>query len=230
MSSTEEKVSDFFKMLHENELTLKQTTVLLSAISESPYSIGQMAQLVKVLTIKGWSSEDIAQFAQYPDHKTIRAISNGKSGLNLHSPINTTKHPSIPPLWHIESHDPSLGTITLEKRADGELYVNGRKVVLFIHKSQTPVVQLDTLQEKVTRKFGGILLNATILEYLLKHQELIPLSWKLKSVLFLGTTFGNHDGKDFVRCLCWAGPGWGRYVVYSDNYVGPEHAIASLVA
>lgn len=51
-----------------------------------------------------------------------------------------------------------------------------------------------------------------MLEWLYKHPDLIPESWKDKVVYFWGTIFRNWDGVPVVRCLNRLGCRW-----YRDN-------------
>ena len=50
--------------------------------------------------------------------------------------------------------------------------------------------------------------NANLLDFYLAHLELIPESWKGKSVFFWGTIYRDADGNLYVRCLFWHGDGW----------------------
>jgi hypothetical protein len=45
------------------------------------------------------------------------------------------------------------------------------------------------------------LLNANVLDYLLKNPYLIPDSWKGKRVYFWGTVYRDHNNNQCVRCL-----------------------------
>jgi len=60
------------------------------------------------------------------------------------------------------------------------------------------------------------LLNATVLDYLLEHPELIPEDCKFNdeaqysTCIFLGTIFKNQGVGDYVCYLYWAGDHWDR--------------------
>lgn len=50
--------------------------------------------------------------------------------------------------------------------------------------------------------------NANLLDYLLAHPRLIPLSWKDKRVFFWGTLYRRRRGGPLVvRCLDWSADG-----------------------
>ena len=55
---------------------------------------------------------------------------------------------------------------------------------------------------------GQKTLNANVLDFLLKHPELIPDEWKNKAVFFWGTIYRFSDGNLCVRYLSWDGDGW----------------------
>ncbi len=55
---------------------------------------------------------------------------------------------------------------------------------------------------------GKKVLNANVLEYLLKNPRAIPEEWKGKYVFFWGTIYRRSDGRLYVRCLVWDGSQW----------------------
>jgi hypothetical protein len=110
--------------------------------------------------------------------------------------IDTDKQPKIPIGFTIESHK-KMGKLKLNPE-DIELYLdNGQKDGKYIEGNE--------LRRKIEDKH---VLNACVLDYLFEHQDLIPESWKGKSVYFWGTIFRNADGYLYVECLCWIGGGW----------------------
>jgi|GEM_PF-3717613 hypothetical protein len=60
------------------------------------------------------------------------------------------------------------------------------------------------------------LLNAAVLDYLLKHPEEIPKDWFGYAIVFLGTIYINSEGKRFARCLYNTGHEW------SEDYLCVE--------
>ncbi|MFZ4632504.1 MAG: hypothetical protein ACOYL8_04905 [Patescibacteria group bacterium] len=46
-------------------------------------------------------------------------------------------------------------------------------------------------------------LPASVLDYLLDHQEIIPEEWKERDIYFWGTIFVDRDGYFYVRCLTY---------------------------
>jgi len=113
--------------------------------------------------------------------------------------IDTTKQPSIINDLTIESHDTSQGQIDPieiglyldEIQKDGK-YIEGNK-----------------LREKLKSQ---PVLNACVLNYLLKNPDLIPDDWKGKYVYFWGTIYRSSAGRLYVRYLFWNGVRW------NENY------------
>ncbi|MCI5108567.1 MAG: hypothetical protein MRY49_01840 [Candidatus Pacebacteria bacterium] len=129
--------------------------------------------------------------------------------------LNTADDPYTPNNWSIEEHDKSLGTVTLEKRSDGELYLNGRMVTLYLDPEQEKgTVGGHKLRERLK---GKMVLNATILDYLRENPELIPDSWKGKSIFFWGTVYCDSGGYLYVRFLYWNDDAWSWNYYWLDG-------------
>ena len=126
--------------------------------------------------------------------------------------VNCDTAPFVPGNWSVETHPIGIGFVTLEKRADGQLYIDGKKVILYLSKKQMngKVIVGNDLREELS---GKKILNANILDYLLAHPELIPEEWKVKPIFFWGTIYRLLIGDLSVRYLCWRGAewGWGNY-------------------
>ncbi|MDO8633009.1 MAG: hypothetical protein Q7K38_00455, partial [Candidatus Wildermuthbacteria bacterium] len=56
---------------------------------------------------------------------------------------------------------------------------------------------------------GKPVMNANVLDYLLKNPHLIPDEWKGKYLFFWGTVYRGSVGCLYVRYLCWRGVRWG---------------------
>ena len=111
--------------------------------------------------------------------------------------IDSSKKPNIPyDDWTIESHDTSLGKI------------DPTKIELYLDESQkSGYIEGNKLLGKLKDK---PVLNATVLDYLFEHQELIPESWKGKYVYFWGTVYHGSSGNLYVRCLYFYDGAWRR--------------------
>lgn len=62
--------------------------------------------------------------------------------------------------------------------------------------------------EVLAERMKGKGLNSNVLEYLLKHTELIPEDWKNSCVFFWGTVYRHAGGFLCVRYLVWNGGRW----------------------
>jgi len=137
--------------------------------------------------------------------------------------IDTTKQPSIPNGWTIESHDTSLGKINLK---DIELYLDDSQKDGYIEGYK--------LREKLKDQ---PVLNATVLDYLWEHQDQIPESWKerdkdgnIKFIYFWGTIFRDSVGGLYVRGVYFLGGAWGRsYRWLGNEWDGRNPAAVSQV-
>ncbi len=130
-------------------------------------------------------------------HK-INIVENivGNLTLNMKKLFDTTKKPKIPYKdWTIQSNDTSLGKIDLSKI---ELYLDD-------DQKDGKYIEGNLLLGKLK---GKPILNANVLDYLLKHKNLIPESWKDKYVYFWGTIYRDSFGNLCVRYLCWGGGSW----------------------
>ena len=109
--------------------------------------------------------------------------------------IDITKQPYTPNGWTVESHDVSIKTFDPKKI----------ELVNEVKDGETAI----TGTEYRARLEGKPVLNANVLDYLLKNLHLIPEDWKGKAIFFWGTIYRYSDGDLCVRYLCWDGSGWG---------------------
>ena len=112
----------------------------------------------------------------------------------------------------IEKHA-RVGKVTIELRIDGCLYLDGKKVVLF--RSERQMIGRGVKgYELLTELDNQPVLSASILDFLMSHQEFIPESWKKDEngntifIFFWGTEYRDSDGSFYVRCLYWNKGTW----------------------
>ena len=130
--------------------------------------------------------------------------------------------------WSEEEHH-NCGTMQLEKRSDGQLYINGKKVERHLSPNQKgdKIVQGHKLHKELSDQ---LILCACVLDYLLKHPELIPEDWKNGYTFFWGTIFRDSDGDLSVAYLFWLGRRWSRSYDWLDGdwgSLGPAARLAS---
>ncbi|MEI7742005.1 MAG: hypothetical protein WCJ29_05920 [bacterium] len=110
--------------------------------------------------------------------------------------INLEAPPFVPRGWTVEEH-----------RGTGELLVRDiPKIRLFTAETQKgPGIGGAVLRKELAEK---PVLNANVLDFLLKNPDLIPNEWQNSQVYFWGTVYRGKDGFVRIRMLHWDGRGW----------------------
>ena len=125
--------------------------------------------------------------------------------------IDCDADPFIPKGWTVESHkkggqlafDPAKVKLHLSPNQQGRKYIEGNKL------------RKELANEPV--------LNANVLDFLLKNPSLIPEEWKkdasgsTRYVFFWGTIYRDSGGYLYVRYLCWGGGSWDWDYDWLDN-------------
>lgn len=145
--------------------------------------------------------------AEYLAAEPVRVIDENSILVNLNAP---PRMPSSGPFTGIKSNTGG-GWVKVEKRVDG-LYVDGRKVILWISKRKG--ITGYELQGELS---GKPVLHPNILDALLEHPHLIPEEWKEKGeggytryIFFWGVVFFRHMNNLYVRQLFYSSGGkWG---------------------
>lgn len=103
------------------------------------------------------------------------------------------------------------GLVKLEKREDG-LYVDGRKVILYLSKQQeNGRMRGHKLREELS---GKPVLHPNVMDALIEYPDLIPEDWKkdeskkTRYIFFWAVIFRHSNGDFYVRCLCFSGGEW----------------------
>jgi len=131
----------------------------------------------------------------------------------LKTTLDIGKQPRLPFAGATVEKHTGTGTVTIEKRADGQLYIDGKKVVLHLSERQLGGKWLKG-HELRTELDNKPVLNATILDFLQDHPEYIPddlkqdEQGKTRYIFFWGTIYRNAGGNLYVRYLCWLGGQW----------------------
>lgn len=122
-------------------------------------------------------------------------------GRNRVAMVDLGADPYLPNGWSVDEH--RKGKVAKLERKGDDLYLDGKKIEFWLSREQKHgVITGTTLRAKLKDK---PVLNANVLDYLLKNPHLIPNSWQGKWVFFWGTIYCDSDGDLCVRCLCW---GW----------------------
>jgi len=114
--------------------------------------------------------------------------------------------PHIPDGWSVRPED------QIASRLTGSWELDISKIGLHLDTSQQGDKFIEGYELKKQLE-GQKVLPAHVLDELLEHPELIPESFKDKSIFFWGTIYRGSDGMLCVRYLGWYSGGW-----YWDNY------------
>lgn len=180
---------------------------------------------------------------KYPDitFGRVEAVWNklgGEDGVQRflagHAEIVVKKHvidlgaePFVAVGWKVEEHVKHDDTNQFEWDAS--------KVQFHLDKGQENGKRIEG--DKLRKALAGKpVLNANVLDYLLKHPHLIPEDWKkgetgkTRYICFWGTIYRYADGYLYIRCLCWYGGRWdwqARRLSYNWYGDGPAALRAS---
>ena len=183
------------------------------------YSVGQMNQLGDALEAAGYTPDEVTKL-----RSSLSLLVDFKLVLLGRANVQT-----------IEEHlidcdaDPIIqfGLQIEEHKKGGQFFFDPTKVTLYLSKKQNGghIIGND-LRKELCRK---PVLNANVLDYLLKNPHLIPEEWKDKYVFFWGTVYRYSNGLLYVRYLYFRGGrwGWGCYWLDDDWHGRNPAAVAA---
>jgi len=100
----------------------------------------------------------------------------------------------------------------VEHQKMGNIKFDPSKIDFYLSKKQkNGNIEGNKLREELKEKK---VLNANVLDYLLKNSQIIPEEWKkdekgnTRYIFFWGTIYRNADGDLYVRCLYWSDGEW----------------------
>lgn len=183
---------------------LKGCVAMTSSASDFGRDHGLIHEAVITGRKAGWGPDEWAKLAH--DEEKMRQFRQVLLG---HASIHVIEHlidcdaaPFVPDGWKVEEHQkggawkwsPTQVEFYLDKRQQGGKYIEGNKLRKALE--------------------GKNVLNANILDYLLKNPHLIPEDWKkdgngnTRYIFFWGTVYRDSDGNLYVRCLYWRDGRW----------------------
>ena len=125
--------------------------------------------------------------------------------------VDFSADPFMPDGWSVEEHQ--KGKVAKLERKGDDLYLDGKKIEFWLSSEQKRgVITGNILRAKLK---GKPVLNANLLDHLLKNPHLIPEAWKkdengnTRYIFFWGTIYRDADGSIYVCYLYWNGVGWG---------------------
>ena len=160
------------------------------------YSIGQMNQLGDALENAGFTTDDVTNLRSFPYLSKIKEVILGCSEIvSKKNIIDLDADIFIPPGWKVVEHQKC-----------GQFKWDTSKVELYLCDKQ----KVGTINGTKLRKLlkDKPVLNACVLDYLLANPQLIPDSWKGKSVFFWGTIYCDSYDALYIRYLCWHDGRW----------------------
>lgn len=173
------------------------------------YSVGQMNQLGDALEKVGFTPDEVTKLRQF-DLGAVRSVLAGYSEIKpIEHVINCDADPFTPSGWTVESHTKG-----------GQFVFDPAKIKLYLSPNQqdseqdSEVIEGNKLRKELANE---LVLNANVLDYLLKNPQLIPEDWKkdekgnTRFIFFWGTIYRGSSGGLCglcVRCLCFSGGRW----------------------
>ena len=184
------------------------------------YSIGQMNQLGDAFEAAGFTVDDVTKLRSFADLAALKSVVKGLAEIVVAKYIiDCDADRYLPDGWKVESH-----------KKGGSLEWDSTKVRLHLSSNQQngKCIEGNKLREELANES---VLNANVLDFLLKHPELIPEEWKAKYVYFWGTIYRISDGSLYVRFLSWDGGRWcGHYRWLDDSWGSVSSAACSQVS
>lgn len=160
------------------------------------YSIGAMNQLGDALEKVGFTPDEVTKLKQFAELGKIRDLLAGLATISYPEHlIDCDAAPFVPDDWSVEEH----------KRGGMFKFDSARTVLYLSKRHKTGYIDGHDLREELADK---PVMNANVLDYLLAHPELIPESWKGKTIFFWGTIYRRPHRNLYVRCLNWDDSGW----------------------
>lgn len=170
----------------------------------SLYSIGAMDQLSDAFEKAGFSKDDVTKLKQFSDLKGIRAVLYGWAEIKYPDHfIDLGADPFIPEGFSVEEHQ-GCGLWKWDPQS-----------LVRLAKEQSSRGFKGTNWKEESSKDGN--LNANVLDYLLKHPEIIPEELGNLSVTFWKTIYRDRGGNTCVCSLGRDSSGWGRRYGWPDS-------------
>lgn len=162
--------------------------------------------------VGGWDATLVEELSTDDRLAKVRDFLLGYSEINpIEHVIDCDAAPDLSGLkgFSVEEHrkDGALRFDPVEQEKEDYLYLSDRQ-------KNDEVIGGHELRKELADK---AVLNANVLEYLVKHPHLIPEMWKRRAVFFWGTIYRNLEGRLFVRCLVWLGHRWHWYLRSLDD-------------
>jgi hypothetical protein len=174
----------------------------------SSYSEGQTHQLADALEMAGFKGGDLTKLGQsQPTLALIRGVLQGTHEIKPIDHVIDLSAPARLPFdgASLEVHR-GEGIVKLERRSD-DLYLDGKKLNLFVSKKQKGGIVGHELRKELEKRGGNV--STKVLDHLVDHPDLWPESWKKDKdgntvyVFFWDDIFRDPKGHLCVRYGYW---------------------------
>ena len=180
-----------------------------SLVTEIPNS--EVTATLELLDHLGVSREDLTRFRKSSSRTRTEVAKLLREGKGEHV-IDCDADPYIPKNCTVEEH-----------QKGGELIFDTSQLALYLDEEQGTYggIEGDKLRQRL---IGKPVLNANLLDHLLKNPYLIPEDWKADSagnarrIFFWGTVYRDSAGDLQVRFLLWDEPLNKWYWDFSRTY------------
>lgn len=169
----------------------------MSTQNELMLDVSQAEELKFAFRRNNWTNANIKTLSEGDFLGKVLQVMQGLAEITYPEHlIDCDADPFIPDGWTIEEH-----------KKGGMFKFNPNAISLYLSKKQTKGSSIEghKLRKELADK---PILNANVLDWLLKHPELIPEEWKGKYVFFWGTIYRSSRGSLYVRGLNWDGSRW----------------------
>ena len=179
--------------------------------NEFTMTTGQAHEVAQAFGRNGWNNEQVKKLSEGDFLKQVLDALLGRAEIKaIEHAVDFSADPFMPDGWSVEEHQ--KGKVAKLERKGDDLYLDGKKIEFWLSSEQKRgVITGNILRAKLK---GKPVLNANLLDHLLKNPHLIPEAWKkdengnTRYIFFWGTIYRDAVGDLFVRYLYWYGDRW----------------------
>ncbi|MDO8594006.1 MAG: hypothetical protein Q7R93_00635 [bacterium] len=173
-------------------------------MSDLMLDVDQAGELKAAFRRGNWTNQEIKRLCEGNVLADVRRVVLGHASVTvMEHVIDCDANPFVPKGWGVEEH-----------HEGGQFKFDASQVEFYLSAAQKKgSIEGNKLRKELVDK---PVLNANVLDYLLKNPHLIPDEWKGKYLFFWGTVFRSSGGSLCVRCLDWNDGRWD----WDDGWLG----------
>lgn len=164
--------------------------------------VGQANEFKLACRRNDFTPEDLKWLCEGDNLANVRRVRLGHANIVIPEHlIDCDAGPFIPDGWKVEQH-----------QKGGHFKWDASQVQLYLDKGQQNGKYIEG--NKLRKQIGKSVMNANVLDHLLKNPQLIPDDWKkdengnTRYIFFLGTIYRDSVGGLCVRYLFWNARRW----------------------